>query len=102
MPRSARATADAYPQLEALFCGYLHQDYPEDHGDVAGALRAFRRDARAAERRAVKKEWAAFRDATSGEPLKTIADKLTRGLGGAWAPRKRADLETLDALIGGL
>ena len=99
MPRSARATADAYPQLEALFCGYLHQDYPEDHGDVAGALRAFRREARPPERRAVKKEWRAFRAATGGETLKTVGEKLTRGLGGAWAPRKRADLDVLDALI---
>jgi hypothetical protein len=98
-PPSADATADDYPQLEALFCGYLHQDYPEEHGDIAGALAAFRRDARAPERRAVKKEWKAFRVATDGETLKAIGEKLTRGLGGAWAPRKRADLAALDVLI---
>jgi len=102
MPRSLKAVADAYPQLEALFCGYLHQDYPEEHGDLAGAIRAFRRDARAAERRAVKKEWAAFRTASTGETLTSVRETLTRGLGGAWAPRKRADLDALDALIKGL
>ncbi len=99
MTRSARATADAYPQLEAFFCGYLHQDYPEEHGTVDGAVAAFRRDARAPERRAVKKEWKAFRAATEGETLKAVGDKLTRGLGGAWTPRKRADLALLDTLI---
>ena len=102
MTRSARATADAYPQLEAFFCGYLHQDYPEEYGSVGDAVAAFRRDARAPERRAVKKEWKAFRAATDGETLKAVGEKLTRGLGGAWTPRKRADLSALDALIKGL
>ena len=102
MTRSARSTADDYPQLEAFFCGYLHQDYPQEHGNVAGALAAFRRDARAPERRAVKKEWKAFRAATNGETLKSVGEKLTRGLGGAWTPRKRADLDTLDVLIAAL
>lgn len=102
MPPSLKAVADRYPQLEALFCGYLHQDYPEEHGDLAGAIRAFRREARAAERRAVKKEWAAFRAACAGQTLTAIRETLTRGLGGSWAPRKRADLDALDALILGL
>jgi hypothetical protein len=99
MTRSDRATADAFPQLEAFFCGYLHQDYRQEHGDLTGAVKAFKRDARAPERRAVKKEWKAFRDATTGETLKAIGERLTGGLGGAWVPRKRADLEALDALI---
>ena len=99
MSRPVKATADDYPQLEAFFCGYLHQDYAEEHGTLAGAVTAFRREARAPERRAVKKEWSAFRAATEGETLKAVGEKLTRGLGGAWTPRKRADLDTLDALI---
>lgn len=102
MSRSARTLADTYPQLEAFFCGYLHQDFPETHGDLAGAVAAFRREARAAERRAVKKEWKAFRTATGGETLATVRDALSRGLGGAWTPRRRADLDVLDALIGKL
>ena len=102
MTRSARAIADAYPQLEAFFCGYLHQDYPEEHGTVAGAVAAFKRDARAAERRAVKKEWKAFRTATDGETLRSVGEKLTQGLGGAWTPRKRVDLLALDTLIAAL
>lgn len=102
MTRSVKATADDYPQLEAFFCGYLHQDYPEEHGSVAGAVAAFRRDARAPERRTVKKEWKAFRAATADETLKAVGEKLTRGLGSAWIPRKRADLDALDLLIAGL
>ena len=102
MTRSARTIADTYPQLEAFFCGYLHQDFPDVHGGLEGAVAAFRADARAAERRAVKKEWQAFRAATAGETLATVREALTRGLGGAWTPRRRVDLAMLDTLIAGL
>jgi hypothetical protein len=102
MTLSPRRVADAYPELEALFCGYLHQDYPDTYGDVAGAIAAFRRDASAAERRAVKREWKAFRAATASFALRDVASLLTAGLGGAWAPRRRADLDALDAQLGRL
>lgn len=102
MTRSVKATADDYPQLEAFFCGYLHQDYLEEHGTLTGAVAAFRREARAPERRAVKKEWAALRAATDGATLKALGDTLTRGLGRGWIPRRRADLAAFDLLIAGL
>jgi len=99
MTLTTRNVADAFPELEAFFCGYLHQDYPEAYGDVAGAVGAFRRDTRATERRAVKREWAAFRKATGRRTLKDTAALLTSGLGGAWVPRRRADLDAFDAEI---
>lgn len=102
MPRSKTPLADIYPHLEAFFCGYVHQDFPEEHGDLSGAVAAFRRDARQAERRAVRREWAAYRAEHSDATLKAVGDHLRRGFGSAWTPRKRADLEALDALIGGL
>jgi len=102
MTLSPRNVADAFPELEAFFCGYLHQDYPEAHGDLAGAIAAFRRDARVSERRAVKREWAAFRAATAKRTLRDVASLLTSGLGGAWVPRRRADLDALDQRLGAL
>ena len=102
MPRSKATLADRYPQLEAFFCGYLHQDFPEEHGDIAGAVAAFRRDASQTERRAVKREWAAFMAETAGAALKVVGERLTRDLGGAWAPRRRSHLKELDALIRGV
>ena len=38
MTLSVRNVADAFPELEAFFCGYLHQDYPEAYGDASGAI----------------------------------------------------------------
>ena len=102
MTVSVRNVADAFPELEAFFCGYLHQDYPEAYGDASGAIAAFRKNARASERRAVKREWTAFRAATDGRTLKEIGALLTTGLCGAWTPRRRADLEALDERLGAL
>jgi hypothetical protein len=95
MTPSRRTLADTYPQLEAFFCGYLHQDFPEAHGDLAGAVAAFRRDASAAERRADRGE-------TMAATLDAIGEQLSTGLGSAWVPRRRVDLEALDALLSGL
>lgn len=102
MTPSRRTLADTYPQLEAFFCGYLHQDFPEEHGDVAGAVARFRRDASAAERRAVRREWNTYRAETAGTTLRAIGEQLSKGLGSAWVPRRRVDLEALDALLSGL
>ena len=102
MTRTKVSLADKYPQLEAFFCGYLHQDFPEEHGDLAGAVAAFRQDASQAERRAVRREWAMFRAETDGATLKAMGEWLTRDLGGAWAPRRRTDLDSMDTLLGRL
>lgn len=99
MSRPKETLADRYPQLEAFFCGYLHQDFPEEHGDIAGAVAAFRRDASQAERRAVKREWAAFTAETAGATLKAVGERLTRDLGSAWAPRRRNELEAFGTLL---
>jgi hypothetical protein len=63
---------------------------------------AFRRDASAAERRAVRREWNTYRRETMAATLKAIGEQLSRGLGSAWVPRRRSDLEALDALLSGL
>ena len=56
-----RTRPSTYPQLEAFFGGYLHQDFVEEHGTLAGAVAAFARDASVRERRAHAREWKAFR-----------------------------------------
>jgi hypothetical protein len=50
----------------------------------------------------VKREWSAFRAETAGATIKAAGERLTRDLGRAWAPRRRADLDELDTLIGKL
>jgi hypothetical protein len=92
-----------YPQLEGFFGGYLNQDFPELHGDVAGAVRAFASDASVSERHALAREWVTFR-AEIGEDVTVtaLARVIASRFGSAWQPRRRAEVDRLDRLIRGL
>lgn len=95
-------TRPPYPQLEAFFSGYLHQDFIEEHGSLTGAVAAFARDANLRERRALAREWKTFRrDARHAATLASTRAAVG-ALGAAWAPRRRDDLARLDRLIGAL
>jgi hypothetical protein len=97
-----RTRPSRYPQLEAFFGGYLHQDFVEEHGSVAGAVAAFGRDATLRERRALMREWQAFRaDARHAATLASAREAVS-ALGAAWAPRRTDDLARLDRLIAAL
>lgn len=97
-----RTRPSAYPQLEAFFGGYLHQDFVEEHGTVAGAVAAFARDANLRERRALAREWKAFRrDARHAATLASTRAAVG-ALGAGWAPRRADDLARLDRLIAAL
>jgi hypothetical protein len=98
---NARRRATRYPQLEAFLGGYLHQDFAEEHGDLAGAVAAFARDANVNERRALVREWQTFRQEQQGTTLTEMRADLS-GLGAAWSPRRTADLTVLDRLIAAL
>jgi hypothetical protein len=87
-----------YPHLEAFLGGYLHQDFAEEHGTLAGAVGAFQRDASQRERSALAREWLAFRTDHTRATLAVIRAALGR-LGGAWTPRRTADLAELDRLM---
>jgi hypothetical protein len=97
-----RSRQSRYPQLEAFLGGYLHQDFVEEHGSLAGAVAAFARDASLRERRALAREWKAFRaDARHATTLASTRAAVG-ALGAAWAPRRSDDLARLDRLIAAL
>lgn len=97
-----RSRPTPYPQLEAFFGGYLHQDFVEEHVDLAGAVAAFARDANARERRALVREWQAFRQDARHSATLASTRAAVGALGAAWAPRRKDDLATLDRLISAL
>jgi hypothetical protein len=94
-----RPVRPRYPQLEAFFGGYLHQDFVEEHGGLAGAVEAFARDANARERRALAREWKAFRKDARHAATLASTRAAVGALGAAWAPRRADDLARLDRLI---
>jgi contact-dependent growth inhibition (CDI) system CdiI-like immunity protein len=73
-----------FPALRAFMRSYLHQDFGEEYGSVAEAVKAFCDDATEAEFATVSAEWRAFLEATRGRPMGEINNLLGSKLGSAW------------------
>jgi hypothetical protein len=91
----------AFPALAAFLKGYLHEDFPDEHGSPAGAVRAFCRDASAGERRALESELVMLLEAARKNPPRALQRFVTRELGSGWNPKSADDLERLLAVVRG-
>jgi contact-dependent growth inhibition (CDI) system CdiI-like immunity protein len=87
-----------YPALREFFPAYLHQDFGEEYGSAAEAVKGFLMDATGDEILQVKEEWkmlrAALRD-RSFEMMQRAFDQL----GSCWQPENEAELQELDKLL---
>jgi hypothetical protein len=94
--------AAAYPALASFLKGYLHQDFPEEHGSVAAATAAFSRDASPDERRLLMGDLQRLLEEAERTSSRTLGRFVTRDLGSAWAPRSAGELaDILRTLRGG-
>lgn len=73
-----------YPLLHQFFRGYLHQDFPDEYGSVAGALRQYRADAGEDEFARFAAEWSSFLDETRELEASEIDRILSTDFGGSW------------------
>lgn len=73
-----------YPLLHQFFRGYLHEDFPEEYGSVAGALRQYRNDVGEDEFGRFFAEWNSFLEATRELGAGEIDRILCTDLGGSW------------------
>lgn len=73
-----------YPLLHQFFRGYLHQDFPEEYGSIAGALRQYRQDAGEDEFARFAAEWKQLVDETRELDASEMDRILSIGLGGSW------------------
>jgi hypothetical protein len=87
-----------YPALREFFPGYLHQDFMEEYGSAAGAVRGFLGDASGDEILQVKDEWKVLRNALEGRPLKEIQEAWGK-LGSAWFPENEEQVKELDEIL---
>lgn len=87
-----RVTAPGFPTLAGLCRGYLHEDFLEEHGSPAAALRCFRADASREERERAAAEWKRFWSRARNLPLERLRKVLAKAFGSAWRPRSRAEL----------
>jgi hypothetical protein len=97
MARAKRPAPDAFPHVVAFLRGYLHQDFAQEYGSAAEARDAFLEDCTPAERRAFREECVQLRRALSGLSLPEARRALAEGLGSAWRPVTRRDID--DTLV---
>lgn len=82
---------DEFPALYAFLSGYLHEDFVVEHKTPRAASRAFVRDARPAEQRALQQEAARFIAISGDWPWRDVRRAFS-DLGARWAPKSRAAL----------
>lgn len=91
-----------FPGLVAFFRGYLHEDFPEEHGSADGAAAAFCRDASPAERQSLAREIDALTEVTGDWPAAALRALVTGALGSRWRPASVKEVRALlRALRGG-
>lgn len=86
--------AHLFPRLSQFASGYLHQDFVVEHKTPRGALRAFLADASPDERAELLADVERFLAASVLRPWSEVRAAFL-ALGGAWAPRSRAELVEL-------
>jgi hypothetical protein len=89
---------DDYSALQDFLGGYLHEDFIEEYGSAAEALRTFLSDASGDEIQNVKEEWQRFRAFLEDRPFSESQSALHR-LGAAWQPTNGAELAVLDEIL---
>ncbi len=88
-----------YPLLHQFFRGYLHQDFPEEYGSIAGALRQYRADAGEEEFARFASEWNGLLSETSELSAADI-DRILSELGGSWHVASRREINRFTSAIG--
>lgn len=86
--------AAEYPRLTVFFEGYLHQDFVAEHGDAAGALRAYRSDLPGSARAELDEERVRLGALLSGHSLR-VARRVIARLGAAWWPASLAEVHSV-------
>jgi hypothetical protein len=89
---------DNFSALQDFFGGYLHEDFAEEYGSAADALKTFLADASGDEIQNVKEDWQRFRAAMQNRPFAENQAALQR-LGAAWQPENPAELAALDEIL---
>jgi hypothetical protein len=87
-----------YPALREMLPAYLHQDFLDEYGSAAAAVKEFLGEAGGDEISQVREDWQRFRKALAGRPIKECQTAIAR-LGSAWLPAGEADLRRLDEIL---
>ena len=89
-----RLRASAFPELQRVFAGYLHEDLLVEAGTPEAALRAYRADAAEADVQRFRKEVNRFLEQTSSLEFEQVRAFVLQ-LGSRWIPPSREALVAL-------
>ncbi len=87
-----------FPALSEFLPAYLHEDFGEEYGSPADAVKAFLSDANGSDIQSLREEWPLFRKSFAGRPLSEIQHALVR-LGSAWHPQTEQELASVDEIL---
>jgi len=87
-----------YPALMEFVPAYLHQDFGEEYGSAADAVRAFLADASGDEILQVKNEWQRLHQVLGDRSLGEWQAAL-RQLGGNWQPQNVQEVESVSEVL---
>jgi hypothetical protein len=99
MKKDSPSWKSRYSLLHQFFRGYLHQDFPEEYGSIAGALRQYRADAGEEEFAKFAGEWNGFLEETGDLTAGDIDHILSAELGGSWHIASRREVARFTAAV---
>jgi hypothetical protein len=91
---------DDFPALQEFLSAYLHQDFAEEYGSAAEAVKAFLAEASGDEIQDVKDEWSRLRRLLAARALGEVQTAIRR-LGAAWQPADEAEWKGVDEILSG-
>jgi hypothetical protein len=91
-------SADNFPALSEFLPAYFHEDFGEEYGSAAEAVKAFLADASGDEIQNLREEWPLFRKTFASRPIDEIQRALLK-LGAAWHPQSEQELATVDEIL---
>jgi hypothetical protein len=91
------ALAD-FPALAEFFAAYLHQDFNDEYGSAANAVKQYLGDATPQEAQSVRAEWARLRSTLTGRPLGEVQSAIGK-LGASWRPDSQSALTDCDVAL---
>lgn len=87
-----------YPALREFFPAYLHQDFAEEYGSAAGAVKGFLAEASGDEILEMREEWKALSTLLRTQSLQERQAALEI-MGSAWRPETEEEWKELDAML---
>jgi hypothetical protein len=97
-PGAARFEKTDYPSLMEILPAYLHQDFGEEYGSAADAMRSFLNDANGDQIFEVRNEWLKLQNALKGSPVSAWQSALHQ-LGSAWSPQTESEITAVSEIL---